>query len=188
MHIHTVHIQPAHTQTFLSHTHHIECILVSTCVCTTPMHTNAQCGYHMCIHMHKYHTITHMHTHAYTQRTHVCMCTLQACMLTYRSHIHRLHVCKCTDTHTSAQLHTDHTHTHTYPCLFDGETNFSPLSPASTLQCVFSAAQSMVNSANAFSALGILLAQSTAQSVCVVPSAYTALNPFHQVTQVIAFQ
>lgn len=140
----------------------------------------------MCIHMHKYHTITHMHTHAYTQRTHVYITGMYAYIQI--THIHRLYACKCTDTHTSAQLHTDHTHTHTYPCLFDGETNFSPLSPASTLQCVFSAAQSMVNSANAFSALGILLAQSTAQSVCVVPSTYTALNPFHQVTQVIAFQ
>ena len=142
----------------------------------------------MCIHMHKYHTITHMHTHAYTQRTHVCMCTLQACMLTYRSHTYTDYMRANVQTHTHLHSCTQTTHTHTYPCLFDGETNFSPLSPASTLQCVFSAAQSMVNSANTFSALGILLAQSTAQSVCVVPSTYTALNPFHQVTQVIAFQ
>lgn len=46
----------------------------------------------------------------------------------------------------------------------------------------------MVNSSDAFSALGILLAQRTAQNVCVMPSTYTAPNPLHQVTQVIAFQ
>lgn len=155
---HSTYTTCTHTNLSVTHTHHIECTLVSTCVCTTPMHTNAQCGYHMCIHMHKYHTITHMHTHAYTQRTHVCMFTLQACMLTYRSHTYTDYMHANVQRHTHICTAAHRPHTHTYPCLFDGETNFSPLSPASTLQYVFSAAQSMVNSANAFSALGILLA------------------------------
>lgn len=145
---HSTYTTCPHTNLSVTHTHHIECTLVSTCVCTTPMHTNAQCGYHMCIHMHKYHTITHMHTHAYTQRTHVYITGMYAYIQI--THIHRVQACKCTDTHICTAAHRPHTHT--YPCLFDGETNFSPLSPASTLQCVFSAAQSMVNSANAFSA------------------------------------
>lgn len=138
-HIHTAHIQPAHTQTFLSHTH--LSYRMHTCIHMCMYHTYAHqctvhtCGYHMCIHMHKYHTITHMHTHAYTQRTHVCMWTLQACMLTYRSHTYTDYMSANVQTHTCAQLHTDHAHT--YPYLLNEETNFSPLSPASTLQCVF---------------------------------------------------
>lgn len=114
-HIHTVHIQPAHTQTFLSYTHpsyrmytYIHMCMYHTSAHQCTVHT---CGYHMCIHMHTYHTITHMHTHAYTQRTHgVHVYTTGMHAYIQITHIHRLHARKGTDTHMCTAAHRPRTH------------------------------------------------------------------------------
>lgn len=117
------HTQSVHN--LYTHTHiHIlyRCTLVSTCICTTPMHTYA----HQCtrahlwiphvIYMHKYHTRTHMYTHACTQRTRVCMLHYRhACLRTDHTHTETTCVHMYRHTHLHSCTQTMHTHTLIYP-------------------------------------------------------------------------
>lgn len=71
------------------------------------------CTFVNIIYMQKYHTRTYMNIHV-----HMCIYTENTCMhvytkahmLTYRSHTYTDYTLAHVQTHTSAQLHTDHPH------------------------------------------------------------------------------